>query len=220
MPPLAIRTPVENGAADDVDDVVVVDADDSVEEVASTLEDAVSEIDERALPVEDEDIDIDGSETENETETLDLVKGVVDGPVADEEATREEDTTRLGVESLGLGTDVLDTSPELLDTRLDLLIEDDDDDDDDLDENAALTVEFLDDVDKDVVVGIFDKVLDETSDDDLDDDLMTTFEELEGAFDELFDEDLDGVLDGEDEVFIEVCHGLWRCFWSHALCGG
>jgi hypothetical protein len=41
-PPLAIRTPVENGAADDVDDVVVGDADDSVEEVASTVEDAVS----------------------------------------------------------------------------------------------------------------------------------------------------------------------------------
>jgi hypothetical protein len=207
MPPLALKTPVENGAADDVNDVVVVDVDNSVEEVTSTVEDVVSEIDERTLLVEDEDIDIDGSEMENETETLDLDKGVVNGPVADEEATREEDTRRLDVESIWLGTDVLETSPELLDTTLDLLM----DDDDGLGEVPALTFEIFDDVDEDVVVETFDEVLDETFDDDLNDELMTTFEELEDPFDELFDEDLDDVLDNEDEVFVEL-----GCVWSQS----
>jgi hypothetical protein len=93
------------------------------------------------------------------------------------------------VDDLGLDVETLELGTELLDTRLDLLV----DVVNGLDEVPTVTLEVLDDVAETTLDEDFDKVLDEIFDEDLDDALLATFGELEEVVDEIL-----------DEVFVEV----------------
>jgi hypothetical protein len=53
-PPLAIRRPVDMGAIDDVDDVIVADADGSVEEAVSVVK--ASEVEETCVSVDEDSV--------------------------------------------------------------------------------------------------------------------------------------------------------------------
>jgi hypothetical protein len=231
-PPLATKRPVDMGATDDVDDVIVIDADDSLEEAVSVVEEAVSEVEETCVSVDEDSVTYDddasvldegmtvadgvetvtesgttergkelegvwsvdsaletdweepdtSAETEMEgieigvTGALEVAKEEVDDLAADEEATRDEVTRRLDVETL-------ETWTELLDTRLDLLV----DVVNGLDEVTTATLEVLDDIAETTLDEDFDEV-DEIFDEDLDDALLATFEELDEVFVEVFDE--------------------------------
>jgi hypothetical protein len=85
------------------------------------------------------------------------------------------------VDDLGPDVETSELCAELLDTRLDLLI----DIVNGLDEVLTATLEVLD--------GVFDEVLDEILYEDLDDALLATFEELDDVVAEIL-----------DEVFVEV----------------
>jgi hypothetical protein len=224
------------GAIDDVDEVIMADADDSVEEAvsavkASGVEETCVSVDEDSAmydddaSVLDEGVTVtDGVEIVNEsgmtesekeleggwsvdsaletdweelgistevgmegieigmTGALEFAKEEVDDLAVDEEATRDEETRRLDVETLALWT-------KLLDTRLDLLV----DVVNGLDEVPTATLEVLGDVAETTLDEDFDEVLDEILDEDLDDALLATFEELDEVVDEIL-----------DEVFVEV----------------
>jgi hypothetical protein len=55
-PPLAIKKPVDRGATDEVDDVVVVDADESIKEAVSVVEGTVSEVEEACVSVDEDNV--------------------------------------------------------------------------------------------------------------------------------------------------------------------
>jgi hypothetical protein len=71
-PPLAIKNPVDRGATDDVDDVVVVDADESVEEAVSVVK--TSEVEETCVSVDEDSVMYD-----DEVSVLDEGVTVTDG---------------------------------------------------------------------------------------------------------------------------------------------
>jgi hypothetical protein len=90
-PPLAIRRPVDMGAIDDVDEVIVADADGSVEEAVSVVEEAVSEVEETCVSVDEDSVmdDDDASVLDEGVTVTDGVKIVTESGITESEKELE-----------------------------------------------------------------------------------------------------------------------------------
>jgi hypothetical protein len=231
-PPLAIKRPVDMGATDDVDDVIVADADDSVEEAVSVVE--ASEVEETCVLVDEDSVmyDDDASVLDESVAVTDGVETVIESGMTESakeiegvwrvESALETDWEELGtfteveMEGIEIGmTGALEFAKEEVD---DLAVDEEATRDEEtrrLDiATAALWTKLLDtrlNLLVDVVNGL-DEVTTATLE-VLDDIAETTLDEdFDEVLDEILDEDLDDALlatfeeldEVVDEVFVEV----------------